>query len=857
MMSLEYIDEMEPWAINHGKCPVCKKTATRFTRDTSGKQKCMDCFHKALEARLIREDISQWTWERFSLSLSSLGSMKDRLIALIHFTIFQTMERLPELLVENLGFDSDHPLAWYARQKAYEACIYFRDKEKILKTILGVQKFTCWQQKANIIKVGYGIDSSNPDVKLLIAQMASDSSPNVRGHVADTIKDDKQVWAKTLFRNLCFDNNPLVREACGIGIKDNTAGNGGKQGSGETRRLTRHPDKKQKPSYNRTEKFISMYCEFAMPKKIYEQYLSHIPDLLDKKKYKEKDLAELTINCEDSIVRLLAAVLSDKSLFKTVLEKLPKQVVMLLCLLLWEFRECDSQTAEQKLLQLLEIDSPDTISDIPSGTMGRMPLLGSVKKNPAYFLFHIQESWAYGSNDNYTIAINPGLRALIEKIMPLPDFIRLDPVSDIKSRVKKVHKNNNDIFRQLPVVLSFIDQGNLKLSKSTNKILLSSLKKMANTCQINEYYKKDGNELNYLKTKLLADFFNCMGPWEPKELENLPGFIKKRINQYFSFKTFEEHRSRSAFPYIKHQMDYYDYDDDEMKMREGLKQIFTLLPKGEWISTNNLARIAYYNGIQFNPFSEAYEFDDLYISIKSDFSYRRLERKYVRQFSMYDIMTLPFIKTMMFLFGALGMVDLGYSDPENIICQQNNKSWLSVFDGLKYVRLTEFGNYIAGGKKSFTVDIKIQSAKIEIDEHKTMLSIYGDDPVKKMVLEAVGQPINKSSYMVNYESFLQDCTTHRDVENKIQFFKDNISEKPPMIWERFFKEVLARMNPLEPVQAMAVFRVKQDRELLSILATDKILKKYVIKAENYHILVKTPDFSKVKKRLAFLGFFIS
>jgi hypothetical protein len=124
-------------------------------------------------------------------------------------------------------------------------------------------------------------------------------------------------------------------------------------------------------------------------------------------------------------------------------------------------------------------------------------------------------------------------------------------------------------------------------------------------------------------------------------------------------------------------------------------------------------------------------------------------------------------------------------------------------------------------------------------------------------LAAVGQPINRASYMVNYQSFLKDCTTRKDVENKIQFFRDTIAETPPRIWEDFFKGVLARMNPLEPVQAMSVFRVKPDRELLRLLTTDKILKKFVIRAENHHMIVPTSDFSKVKKRLAFFGFFIS
>ncbi|HKL82096.1 MAG TPA: hypothetical protein VJ879_06230, partial [Desulfobacter sp.] len=122
---------------------------------------------------------------------------------------------------------------------------------------------------------------------------------------------------------------------------------------------------------------------------------------------------------------------------------------------------------------------------------------------------------------------------------------------------------------------------------------------------------------------------------------------------------------------------------------------------------------------------------------------------------------------------------------------------------------------------------------------------------------AVGQKITNSSYMVSYASFLKECSTRKDVENKIQFFRDNIIAEPPRIWESFFNEVLARMEPLEQMPAMSVFRVKPDRELLTLLTRDNILKKYVIRAENHHIIVKTSDVSKVKKRLALFGFFIS
>ena len=851
MMSfLDQIDTMTPWIISHERCPVCKKTVIWFTGDYDGMAMCKECFQKSLEVALIRESIGQWTWELYSVSLSSLGFMKDRLLALIHFAGFQTMERLPGLLVENLGFDSAHPLAWYVRQKAYEACCYFPDNEKILETIQGLEKYGSWQQKANMVKVVYELAPNNPGVQQFIARMVADISPNVRSHVADTIRNDKKTWAKALFQKLWFDKNPLVREACQMGIKNPDASMEEKI-SQRTRQNS--PFKMQTPSYNRTEMMIKRYCAFAFPEKVYELYLSHVPDLLDKKEYDANTLAALKMNTKDACVRLLAAAVSDDFLFNTILEKLPRQVVMLLYMLVWEFEAFDTQTAAQKLSQIMDYHGADLGSDLDHN----MPLHEAVKKDPAYFMFQTDRTWGRGRGDAYSISINDGLHDLISEVLPAPDFKHMEPVPEIQGRGGQIHENKEEIFRQLPVILSFIAQGNLKFAKNGKKILQGSLKKMAMACRMDEFYTHGDRDLDYLKTNLLAHFFSQISSWKPKDLEDLPGFIKDKINGYFSFKEAVAHRSRSFFGFIKRQLEEFDLDHYERQMRQNFKKILSLLPEGEWISTINIARVAFYGGIDFNPFLEPYEFDGLNLTLGGQFGRLTREKEYIRWLSTYDVMTLPYVKAMMFLMGAMGIVDLGVCPPKNKIFRQPDKSWLTVYDGLQYVRLTGFGSYVMGPETHFTHGVTIQSAKIEIDEHKTMLSIFGEDAVKQMVLAAVGQPINRASYMVNYQSFLKDCTTRKDVENKIQFFRDTIAETPPRIWEDFFKGVLARMNPLESVQGMSVFRVKPDRELLRLLTTDKILKKYVIRAENHHMLVPTSDFSKVKKRLAFFGFFIS
>ena len=530
---------------------------------------------------------------------------------------------------------------------------------------------------------------------------------------------------------------------------------------------------------------------------------------------------------------------------------MPEDVVNLLYVMAWECEACESRIAEQKLVQLME-------KDLSAGTVAgnKKPLHESVEKDPAYFMFKIIKKYAYYRHGTHSISINYPLLSSIKKHLPPPAFARLAPLADIKGKVERVYEDHQDIFRQLLPILSFIAQNNLKFSKNGKEVLKGSLKKMANACGIDEFYIDGVNELRYLKTKLLADFFCWMPPWKAKELENPPGFLKIRINQYFSFKGFTDHRSRSMFTHVKRQMDEFDSENAEKNMRKSFKRVLNLLPEKKWITTHNLAMTAFYDGIDFNPFSNTYEFTRLYLTRKLP-HYTRRDNVSLQELPVSDILTLPYIKAMMFLMGALGIVELGYSAPENNVFRQYNKLWLSSYDGLKYVRLTGFGSYVIGRKKGFTHDITIPSAEIEIDEHKTMLSIYGNDPVKQMVLEAVGQQITNSSYMVSYQSFLKDCSSHEDVENKVQFFRDNIIAEPPRIWENFFNEVLARMNPFEQVPAMSVFRVKPDRELLTLLTRDNILKKYVIRAENHHIVVKTSYLSKVKQRLALFGFFIN
>jgi hypothetical protein len=127
--------------------------------------------------------------------------------------------------------------------------------------------------------------------------------------------------------------------------------------------------------------------------------------------------------------------------------------------------------------------------------------------------------------------------------------------------------------------------------------------------------------------------------------------------------------------------------------------------------------------------------------------------------------------------------------------------------------------------------------------------------VRRLALDTVGKRMTSSSYLVDYESFLRGCSTPHDVENRITYFRSHILEKPPALWESFFQSVLARMEPLKEVNDMRIFKITPDQALIKHLTTDPVLKKHVIKAENYHVMVKAKAYVKVKKVLRELGYF--
>ena len=886
IIDLGETNALQPWKDQPYKiCDVCGKGNTYYTQTAQAGTVCQACCSAAIEKELIESNADEWPRERIKNALSPRATIVERLAVLTHIHPIQLEVDIRDLLIENMGFVSENPLAHYVRQKALGACTSYHNPRQMFDKILKKQTFINWQQKVNITKACYTISPNHPDTIAKFEMTARDPSPSARIDIASFINQINKSWARKLWLDLCRDPNPLVREGCEQIAAEQNQRMQRQAPLDRLPKIEKVSDKSAAPqntkkTYTPFEQTVKNGINFRTYayQKINSQYLNEMRDFIDPNTYGQKRYDNLKSNTQSTCIRLIAATLSNEYVFKGLLAKLPAEVGILIYLCTWENQSFFSKD-DLKRIATLRKNGKDKQEKFPDLPASFLPLLGKpfpshtqwdveVIQNPAFFLFKIERTWnSRSSTAGYRINIHKDFIPHLKKVLPLPELFDVTPVPDVSLAPGSCTAyEEKRFFEQLPTILAFIAQDNLEFTKNGDRVKVASLKKMSTLCALNEFYEGgQHSSLKYLKSTSLAYFFISGAQWKGESLDNLPLFLKNKIKQYLDFTDYKALRCRDFLKHVKRQKPEYDSEKIEREIRHSFKTLLTLLPKGEWVAVEHIVQAICYRELAINPFSNPVESSyvclDLSpktikrLSLLPDPGYYYGGRIDVSKTNTVHTIALPLMKALLFFFGSLNMVSLAYCEPENDRYHLTDESYLSIYDGLTYVRLTDFGAFVLDKEKSFSADIEKQSAEIILDETRTLLSLLGEDPVKRLALESVGKRVTTSSYLVDYQSFLRNCSGQNEVQNKIDYFRTHISKNPPEIWETFFQSVLARMEPLKIVNDMYILKVSPDKELIALLTTDPVLRKHVIKAENYHLIVEKKQYPTVKKRLAQFGFF--
>jgi len=214
-----------------------------------------------------------------------------------------------------------------------------------------------------------------------------------------------------------------------------------------------------------------------------------------------------------------------------------------------------------------------------------------------------------------------------------------------------------------------------------------------------------------------------------------------------------------------------------------------------------------------------------------------------------------FIQKTFILFAALGIIDLnlqpavGTTGPETLLFSDR---------ALSHIRLTDYGAYVIGLTSHYHNDVS-SFGSITLDENRLMITIEGNAPCLLISLEPFTTPISKNRYQLNQLYFNKHTSDKEDLKLKINQFKHLLPEGThlPELWTNFFDDLLSKKEALQVITGYVILKMEKNTKLIHTLAEDLWLREHILKADQFHLIIKYEDFKEAQKRLNKRGFTIA
>jgi len=586
--------------------------------------------------------------------------------------------------------------------------------------------------------------------------------------------------------------------------------------------------------------------------------MSHYgPPLMEVIPFSFKNRSRIQTASKKLLVREFAKVFSSEDRFDAFLALLDEPVRKVLYHLVWE-------GGDHSAAQLKERFGAEFLL---SKEAGRTRLFRpSEHIDPRYLLFRYREQFTYRFYDpgRHLSAYLPAeLRDLFKPFLEPPEGYHLQFLDETPP-TRHRFQDEGRVIGNLDLILAYIDQGHLKFSATGEKILVRSLKEMAEYCKVAEFYSEGAPPIRYMRATLMTEFIlDSVIPDVADPVHRFKGLILKQLFETATRSTRYHLRNLlshlNGLPNLETNFTATRLEGAENRVRANLFDLFSNLSRDRWVSAENLNTYCLYreNDFQLVDRFQAERYLHYPRDEEEDTFFHDARRTPVDQARFGPALMAPFIKGVMFLAAGFGLVDIAYDPPENDPdIRRKGKPYLSIFDGLGYIRLSELGAYVLGKEDKFKAAVETPSARITLDDRRLLITVEGEDKIKLLTLDQIGERIGEAAFRVTHASFLQDCHSEADIQRKITLFKEQVSDDPPAVWVDFMQEIQDRINPLTRAADMVLYQLKPDPELLSLVATDSMLKKYILKAEGYHIAVSNQHIGFVKNRLAAFGYFI-
>lgn len=530
---------------------------------------------------------------------------------------------------------------------------------------------------------------------------------------------------------------------------------------------------------------------------------------------------------------LVAEFYSSENTFLALLEGLPVEVKRVFEHIAWKGKYfLDDIEKKELLIQVKENYKTKTES----------------KPEFLFFNLHLGQQW--NDEDKTYFFLNDEIIKKIRLYLPKPMDYYINPV---KAPKYEYHlSSEEEVLQKLKLYLNFYTMGEIKLS-SSNKLLKASKKALKKYGEIRECYEDEGGDLEYLKTETIALFLLTIKEEFLNDRYFNPSNIKTIFNDFFSGELFVEDKfnyTTKFLNYLKGVKNIWNEEEHLKEVLNTLKNVLSEIPAKQVVSLDNILNYINYRNMFSEIIAPQNIYDHVYIN-EADYG----RTKIYNYESYYQYIVIPTFKSLIGILGSFGLVDL-YIDTPNL---QNGlylkNGYLSKYDGIKYIKLTDLGLYVFGKKADYDFGEFNEDSEVYLDEDRLIVTVMGNAPMKCMFLEQIGTKISVNKYKIEYNSILRNVENGNELNRRIDEFKKKISLDLPKLWLNFFEDLKTKHNAVKACKEMHVFKLKEDKELINLVAKDEILKPLLFKGEGYHIIVKDENVKTVLKRLESFGYY--
>ncbi len=479
------------------------------------------------------------------------------------------------------------------------------------------------------------------------------------------------------------------------------------------------------------------------------------------------------------------------------------------------------------------------------GYYSRVELISEVKAAWGDYTAIIEPSGYYGdaerlmANTDLVLSFPLPLRKLLASQLPKPQGHQFEPIAEPGDHFK-LFLTESTIFNEFPRIVAYHGQGNIKYSQKGNPNQASA-KKISKALKIVEF----GGEYEFpIRSLLIAGLLG--EDFKMKIITESPHQIVRKL---FSVDFDRKQVAPYMLTHLKG-LSRFHWHEYRPKTTDSILQVFKQLPQGEWVTLENLKTFVMTRFLAISPLRDWMLRDRVHVEYENhDDDGRGKWEISLHSGNTHQFVWEPYIAGHVYLLAAFGLMDIAIDPAIN--------NGFTVYDSLFALRLTSLGAYVLGLNKEYIPPVRGNETSLSFDENSPIIRIEGDVVLGDTLLSNYATRVSENRYQFSHGKFLKECKSTKDIQNKIALFKQTIGQKLPLFWENYLQELVGNSKSVVPQSKVKVFTIPPENKVLQrIIVQDEILRKLVIKGEQYHLLVMEANLPAFINRMKELGYVI-